>query len=272
MTDTAPGESAEKPSGEGTPHPFPYDRPGYADGYDSHYNLSRINRPHFDFECETVAALVDQLAAERGRQGGRRELSWLDLACGTGLHLRTVRTPHRLRRTGVDRSSSMLAVARADTRGAGITWTEADVRSLPADARHDLVTALWYGYLHQPDLNGVRAFIEAAAAQVAAGGSFLLGLCNPIGVFETMPHETPMVYGAPMTIDAVVWSFTERWEGDRFVDCIAPHPDLIRRWIGPLFRDVELLNYPPPGVPDSSWRRTALLFVDRGSARGPDDH
>ena len=80
----------------------PYDRPGYAEAYDAIYNLSEINRPHFDFERATLERLI----AERGVR------SWLDLACGTGLHLRSVETDRRVKRTGIDRSAEMLCVAR----------------------------------------------------------------------------------------------------------------------------------------------------------------
>lgn len=235
---------------------LPYDRPGYAATYDDYYNLSTINRPHFEFEVSTV----ERLLAERCVR------SWCDLACGTGLHLRRVHAPNPdLRRTGIDRSAAMLQVAR---NSASAAWVEADVRGLAANGTHDLVTAFWYGYIHQETLNDVRLFLLSAADQVAPGGALLLGLCDPADIFEDMEHAVPMVYDAPMYIDAVVWRFTEPWKGDRFEHCIAPHPARIREWLGPRFKSVETLHYPPAGHPKASWRRKALLFTDRRTEIG----
>lgn len=248
---TVPGRSPGNEAGSVSPA-FPYDRPGYAETHDGHYNLSTINRPHFEFECATVERLI----SERGVR------SWCDLACGTGLHLRRVYAPHPVRRTGIDRSAAMLQVAR---NSAGAVWVEADVRDLAATGAHDLVTAFWYGYIHQPSLDEVRRFLLSSSAQVAPGGAFLLGLCDPAGIFEDMLHGVPMVYESPMYIDAVVWRFTEPWEGDRFTDCIAPHPALIREWLEPRFGSVDTLHYPPSGGPKANWRRKALLFTDHRS-------
>ena len=136
---------------------FPYDRPGYAATHDGYYNLSTINLPHFALECATVERLVF----------GRDVHSWCDLACGTGLHLRSVKTRQPIRRIGVDRSVSMLDEARSachvDVDGLGIEFVEADVRCLPPDGAHDLVTAFWYGYIHQESLAEVRRFLLSAA-------------------------------------------------------------------------------------------------------------
>jgi len=230
----------------------PYDRPGYAASYDGHYNLSAINRPHFDFEVATIERLI----AERGVS------SWCDVACGTGLHLRTVRTDRPIIRTGIDRSAAMLREARSGFDPA-LNLIEADIRDAPCASRHDLVTTFWYGYVHQESVGEVRAFLVSAASCVASGGTLLMPYCDPVHVFEVLPHRHDLAYGAPLHVDAIIWSFTEPWEGDAFTDCIAVHPELIVAWLGPLFERVEPLSYPVPGDAEVQWRRKALVFSGR---------
>ena len=218
--------------------------------YDARYNLSDINRPHFDFECGLVAEII----ARRGAK------SWCDLGCGTGLHLRSVTGD--VRRTGIDRSDAMLRHARSQA-GPQITYPEADVTRLPAGDTYDLVTAFWYGYTHQDSLRDVRQFLRGAAEQTAPGGALLIGLCDPLDLFETIPWAGQMVYGAPLHVDAIIWSFTEPWEGDSFSDCIAPHPQYILNCPGPLFGSVQPVRYPAPGGAGGRWNRKAILFGDR---------
>ena len=229
---------------------LPYDREGYAVTYDARYNLSDINRPHFDFECGLVAEII----ARRGAK------SWCDLGCGTGLHLRSVTGD--VRRTGIDRSDAMLRHARSQA-GPQITYLEADVTRLPAGDTYDLVTAFWYGYIHQDSLRDVRQFLRGAAEQTAPGGALLIGLCDPLDLFETIPWAEQTVYGAPLRVDAIIWSFTEPWEGDSFSDCIAPHPQYILNCLGPLFGSVQPVSYPAPGGAGGRWNRKAILFGDR---------
>jgi len=75
--------------------------------------------------------------------------SLLDVACGTGAHLRHLRSRYEV--AGVDVSPDMLAVAR--DRLPGIPLTEADMRSFDLGRTFDAVTCLFsaIGYMHSTD-------------------------------------------------------------------------------------------------------------------------
>lgn len=77
----------------------PYDDPEYAGGHDAAFHDDPANAVHSRFELEMVAELA------RERPG----LSWLDVACGTGLHL--ANAGGDMRRTCVDRAQAMLDAA-----------------------------------------------------------------------------------------------------------------------------------------------------------------
>lgn len=233
----------------------PYDRPGYAGGYDAHYNLSAINEPHFRFECR----LVEEVLA------GMKANSWVDVACGTGLHLRTVTTDRPIERTGLDRSPAMLGEIPGNNpaTNTAIRIICGDIRELSSDLlpEGDLVTSFWYGYVHQGSVAEIRRFLERTAGCVTNGGSLLLGICDPVNLLRGMAHEQDLVYGAPLKVEALVWSFEEPWGNDRFDNCIAVHPELILAWLSPLFGCHEWLDYPATGLIGS--KRQALLLSNR---------
>lgn len=113
-----------------------------------------------DYEAETAAILA--VAADAGIESG----SWLDVACGTGLHLQGI--ADRFVTTGVDASPDMLAVARR--RLAGAALHEGDMRTFDLGETFDVVSCLFssIGYmLTVPDLH--RA-VARMAAHVRPGG------------------------------------------------------------------------------------------------------
>lgn len=232
--------------------PLPYDRQGYAATHDRFYNQSEINRPHFEFECDLVSGLVrDHDAAV-----------WVDIACGTGLHLRTVETERPITRIGLDRSAGMLEMIPGDL---GIETIQGDICQLD-DAqlpKGDLVTHFWYGYCHQDTVSGVECFMRKTLSCVQPGGTLMLGICNPANLFDTVSLEHQMVYGGRLNIEALVWSFEEPWGKDRFDNCIAVHPELIMGWLGPSFSHHLYLDYPGAGGKWNSWRRKGLLLQNR---------
>ncbi|WP_419738569.1 class I SAM-dependent methyltransferase [Ruegeria sp.] len=232
---------------------WPYDERAYAQGHDRHYNLSQISQPHFRFECGTVERIIRDRAVS----------GWCDLACGTAPHLRAVRTHRPILRVGVDRAGAMLDVARQRAGPARVRLIEQDVRDLPPQPAHDLVTSFWYGYIHQDSLEEVFRFLFAAVNQVAPGGTLLLGLCDPLDLFDRQARHTPVLMGGDLDIDALIWSYTEPWSGARFANCIAPHADLIRDRLSAAFTDCTTLHYPPPGHRRANWNRKALLFTGR---------
>lgn len=131
----------------------PYGRS--ADGYDGLY------LPKKDFRGET-RTLLRLLRTQAGITGG----DWLEMACGTGLHLRHL--PRTFRAEGVDLSPAMLAVARV--RLPGVPFHRGDMRTVDLGRRFDVVSCLFssIGYMRtKADLD--RA-IATFARHVRPGG------------------------------------------------------------------------------------------------------
>jgi len=225
-----------------------YEEPNYAETYDSYFLTSEINKGHYKFEADLISSILN----------GGRVKSWGDIACGTGKHLREIQGPNEVQRFGIDRSQSMLNVAR-QRGGYDVAFAERDILdpSLP-DFSFDLVTHLWYGYVHQPTLNDVLNFIQKSVNLTAPNGQFLLGVCDPLDVFETLEHENKLVYGGLFKIDAVTWSYTEPWSGHTYENCIAPHTMKIINLVAAQFEQCEIVTYPALDV-EGHWNRKALL-------------
>lgn len=110
------------------------------------------------------------LALARERLPRRAVRSLLDVACGTGEHLRFVR--EELEVMGVDRSAAMLAVARRKLPG--VRLERADMTTLRLGRRFDLVTCLFssVGYLYREA--ALRQAIRRMAGHLEPGGLLIV--------------------------------------------------------------------------------------------------
>lgn len=129
----------------------------WADLYDATYAAKGK-----DYRGE--AARVLALARERLPEGGVRSL--LDVACGTGEHLRWFRED--LSVAGVDRSEAMLAVARRKLPG--VPLERGDMTALGLGRRFDVVTCLFSSVGYLADEAGLRAAIRRMAEHLEPGG------------------------------------------------------------------------------------------------------
>ena len=239
----------------------PYDLPGYAESYDALYLTAPQTAGHTRFEMDLVAKTCRKW----------REPSWCDVACGTGLHLRQTQPGQKqppITRTGVDRSEAMLSLARRRD-GHDVTFHCRDGRDMADLGRFDLVTGFWYGYIHQETLDDVFDLLAAMVRAVRPGGDLILGICDPAGLFETLPLNHPLVFGRPLEVQAIIWAYAEpecgekpAGDGARFINCIAPHPQMIIERLSPAFAQAEWLDYPVlPASPN--WRRKGLHLKNR---------
>ncbi|MCI4347741.1 MAG: class I SAM-dependent methyltransferase, partial [Thermoplasmata archaeon] len=110
---------------------------------------------------------IVELARRYGRSGGR---DWLDVACGTGRHLRFLSS--RYRSTGVDASPQMLRVARR--RNPGVRLVRGDMRSFRLRQQFDVVSCLFSAIGHVRTLSGLRRTIENFARHLKPGGMVLI--------------------------------------------------------------------------------------------------
>ena len=209
----------------------PYDTPGYAERYDARFNLSPEGRGRFRWECETVERFIQE----------RRTSAWLDVACGTGLHLKTVSTEHQIVRVGLDRSANMLAQAAVNTEASLI---EADIRDRLPDPSFGLVTSFWHAYTAQGTVEGVREFLVACALQVASGGAFLLGVST---FTERLPDTIQTAYGQ-VDLEALIWNYSDRKTGDIYTGSIDVWPARLISYCLPYFESHKTIVYPGEDV------------------------
>ena len=159
--------------------PTPYARS--ADGYDGLY------LPKKDFRGE-MRAVLRLLRTHVGITGG----DWLEMACGTGLHVGHL--PPAFRAEGVDVAPGMLAVARR--RLPRVPFHHGDMRTVDLGRRFDVVSCLFssIGYMR------TRADLERAIATFARH-------VRPGGVVVVEPWYVPTAY-RPGTVymDAIAGS------------------------------------------------------------------
>jgi SAM-dependent methyltransferase len=103
--------------------------------------------------------------------GGRGEDSLLDVACGTGMHLATLRE-HYARVEGTDLDPGLLEVARQ--RLPGVPLHLADMRDFDLGRRFDVVTCLFSAIGYVRTLDGLREAIRSMARHLEPGGALLV--------------------------------------------------------------------------------------------------
>lgn len=146
----------------------------------------RVSEPQFDWGQRVIARLKPA-AGER----------ILDLGCGTGrLTQEILRAAggDRLRVIGLDRSGSMLAVARADPAGpeTSIRYVQADGAALPFARAFDAVfSAATLHWIHDHP-----AVFRSVAGALDAGGRFV-AQCGGKGNLQHMLEHTTAIAADP---------------------------------------------------------------------------
>ncbi len=118
--------------------------------------------------------------------------SVLNLGCGTGghdVHL----AAHGCRVTGVDRSQTMLAIARHTVAQAAVepppTFMQGDITTLRLGIRFDLVISLFHVMSYQTENQELLDAMGTAAAHLEPGGLFIFDFWYGPAVL----HEKPLV-------------------------------------------------------------------------------
>ena len=165
------------PEAEGLPEYFTQDFHFQTGGY-----LSRDSARLYDVQVETLfygAAAVMRRAGLRAiarhiKGRDQRQVSLLDVACGTGRFLRDIRLAFpAMRLAGLDLSAAYLDEARAhmgSLRPATLIAANAEAIPLP-DASQDMVTSVFLFHELPPD---VRRNVAAEMARVLKPGGFLI--------------------------------------------------------------------------------------------------
>lgn len=118
----------------------------------------------FDYAASTDQ--LDQVVQGRNPQA----TCWLDVACGTGLHLNRLKDRYEV--VGVDRSAEMLDVAARRLPGADLY--RADMLSLDLGRTFDVVTCLFSSVGYMRNLADLNQAISAMARHLNPGGLLLI--------------------------------------------------------------------------------------------------
>lgn len=136
--------------------------------------------------------------------------SLLDVACGTGEHLRLIRDSFA-HVAGVDVEPDMLAVARAKLPD--VVFTEADMRTFDLGRTFDAVTCLFSSVGYMADVGELRAAVARMAAHLAPGGVLVIdGWVRP-GAW--LPSGHVMAQAETDDDTAVARVVRSRRDGDR---------------------------------------------------------
>ena len=119
------------------------------------------------FRSRTEAAKLRALIQGRGIPDGS---TWLDVACGTGEHLRFLDPYYAV--AGLDASSAMLRVARRKLPH--VTFHEEDMSRFSLNSSFDVISCLFSAMGYLPDEDGLIAAIHRMARHLRPGGLLLI--------------------------------------------------------------------------------------------------
>jgi SAM-dependent methyltransferase len=163
--------------------------PVYAELYDLLYR---------DKDYDSEVSLLERLFERYGLLGDRL----LDLGCGTGQHaIRLARRGYRV--TGVDRSASMLAIARVkaeqqlDEVAPHPLFVEGDVASVRLSEGFDGVLMMFAVLGYQVTAEAVLASLRTARAHLCEGGLFVCDLWYGPAVLKLRPSARTKVVEVP---------------------------------------------------------------------------
>ncbi|MCI4320239.1 MAG: class I SAM-dependent methyltransferase [Thermoplasmata archaeon] len=134
---------------------------------------------------------IRRIVRRSGRPGSR---TLLDVGCGTGHHLRLLRGMFRC--TGLDRSPSMLRIARR--HGRGVRWVRGDMERFELGEEFDVVTCLFGAIGYVRTLPRLRKTIRTLARHLRAGGVLIVDPWLSPEVFRSghldlLVHDTPQL-------------------------------------------------------------------------------
>jgi SAM-dependent methyltransferase len=161
----------------------------YAELYDLLYR---------DKDYDSEVSLLEELFEHYGLLGDRV----LDLGCGTGQHaIRLARRGYRV--TGVDRSASMLAIARVkaeqqlDEVAPLPLFVEGDVASVRLGEGFDAALMMFAVLGYQVTADRVLASLRTARAHLCEGGLFVCDLWYGPAVLKLRPSARTKVVEVP---------------------------------------------------------------------------
>ena len=118
---------------------------------------------------------VDFLISTTKKFIGTKQPSFLDIACGTGRHLKGI-SEKGYSGIGVDASRSLLEIAQNTTPG--VEFYEADMRFFKINNPVDCAYSLWDSYVYLSRAEDMAAFAQQCSAHIKKGGILILDSKN----------------------------------------------------------------------------------------------
>lgn len=123
---------------------------------------------HYGQEAEGLLTNLSQIGITKG--------SWLDLACGTGLHHPVL--SQRFAVSGIDINQDFVQAAVARNRT--VSYLCSDMLNYVTDAKFDVVTCLFSSIAYIPDADALTDFFRSVKSVLVQSGVFM---------FESWLHE-----------------------------------------------------------------------------------
>lgn len=216
----------------------------YGDQYASLYDDMWWDHEHW----KPVAEFYQQVIGD-ALQSSK---NWLDVGCGTGYFLS--KFPD-VKRSGLDRSDSMLARAKHVNPSAEFYQQSMIDKNAELEGKFDLVTCTGQPFCYLPTMQDVETSIARLAEWTAKDGKCILAPLDIVDVWQTeYPYGLYDLSGMPLTthgveILGIIW--TNREHDGSYYYQLGPHLDQLVRWFAVHFRKVEIVVR-PESAPDTS--------------------
>ena len=167
----------------------------YANAYDDLYQDK-----DYEKECDYIEALFKQF--------NYKPETILDLGCGTGGHA-LIFAKRGYKITGVDRSESMLAIARnkAETEGVKIEFIHGDITKVNLNKKFDAVISMFAVMSYQTTNNAIASVCKLARECLVTDGLFMFDCWHGPAVLTDKP--TPRIKEVKSDYGEKVIRFTE---------------------------------------------------------------
>jgi SAM-dependent methyltransferase len=219
----------------------------YAASYEAKFLTSPITAEDTAFETDLLRELL------------KPGIEWLDVACGTGYFLRQF---PNVRRTGLDLSPDMLALARRDNPG--VQLFEQDYR-LPKPKwidRFGLVSCMWYSYTLVDTISEICDVIANLARWTSRSGTCFVPLADPRMIARSnLPYDVVDGFAGRTIITGITWSFIEDNGEKVHAHLVTPQIEFMVEQFKRFFATVRIIRY--PHQPDGINGRPALIATDK---------
>ena len=208
----------------------------YDDAYAAKYEQEFLLDPLARSDTEAELRLLQQFLTP--------EVTWLDVACGTGYFLRHFPTVNR---AGIDISPAMLRLARQGNPAT--PFREHDFRDpIPEwENRWGLVSCMWYAYGFADTIGDLEKLIANLWSWTSMTGTCFVPLADPkliTGV--NLPYQAPTHNCGRVMITGIIWSYVEDNIGAAHTHLLAPNIEFMVELFQQYFERVEIVRYPPP--------------------------